>query len=56
VVEEESLACHAAMLGLRLNIPVIVGVKDVTAGILAGTIITLDIKRGLIYSGAISFT
>jgi pyruvate kinase len=56
VVEEESLACHAAMLGLRLNIPVIVGVKDVTAGILTGATITLDIKRGLIYSGAISFT
>jgi pyruvate kinase len=56
VVEEESLTCHAAMLGLRLNIPVIVGVKNVTAGILAGTTITLDIKRGLIYSGAISFT
>jgi pyruvate kinase len=56
VVEEESLTCHAAMLGLRLNIPVIVGVKNVTASILAGATITLDIKRGLIYSGAISFT
>jgi pyruvate kinase len=56
VVEEESLTCHAAMFGLRLNIPVIVGVKDVTGSILAGTTITLDIQRGLIYSGAISFT
>jgi pyruvate kinase len=56
VVEEESLTCHAAMLGLRLNIPVIVGVKSVTASILTGATITLDIKRGLIYSGAISFT
>ncbi len=56
VVEDESLTCHAAMFGLRLNIPVIVAVKDVTGSILAGTTITLDIQRGLIYSGAISFT
>jgi pyruvate kinase len=55
VVEDESLTCHAAMLGLRLNIPVIVGAKDVTGTIQAGATITLDVQRGLIYSGAISF-
>lgn len=54
VVEEDSLTCHAAVLGLRLDIPVIVGVKAATATIRDGMVITLDIQRGLIYSGAIS--
>jgi pyruvate kinase len=54
VVEEESLTCHAAVLGLRLDIPVIVGVKDATATIRDGAVVTLDIQRGLIYSGAIT--
>ena len=55
VVEDEGLTCHAAVLGLRLDIPVIVGVKDATGSIPGGTVITLDVQRGLIYSGAISF-
>jgi pyruvate kinase len=54
VVEEDSLTSHAAVLGLRLDIPVIVGVKDATTTIRDGAVITLDIQRGLIYSGAIS--
>jgi pyruvate kinase len=55
VVEDEGVTCHAAVLGLRLDIPTIVGVKGATAGIRGGTVITLDVQRGLIYSGAISF-
>jgi pyruvate kinase len=55
VVEDEGLTCHAATIGLRLDIPVIVGVKDATAAIRGGTVITLDVQRGLIYSGAITF-
>ncbi len=55
VVEDEALTCHAATIGLRLDIPVIVGVKDATGAIRSGTVITLDIQRGLIYSGAITF-
>jgi pyruvate kinase len=42
---------HAAVLGLRLGIPVIVGVKNATEIIRDGTIVTLDIQRGLVYSG-----
>jgi pyruvate kinase len=53
VVEDESLTCHAAVLGLRLDIPTIVGVKEATSSIRDGAAITLDIQRGLIYSGAI---
>ena len=54
VVEEDGLTCHAAVLGLRLDIPVIVGVKNATDTIRGGTVITLDVQKGLIYSGAIS--
>jgi pyruvate kinase len=54
VVEEDGLTCHAAVLGLRLDIPTIVGVKNATETIRGGTVITLDVQKGLIYSGAIS--
>jgi pyruvate kinase len=53
IVEDESLTCHAATLGLRLGKPVIVGVKDATISIRDQSIITLDVQRGMIYSGKI---
>jgi pyruvate kinase len=53
VTEEDSLTSHAAILGLRLRIPVIVGVKNATEVIRDGAILTLDMQRGLIYSGAV---
>jgi pyruvate kinase len=53
ITEEESLTSHAAVIGLRLGVPVIVGVKQATQAIRDGAIITLDLQRGLIYSGAV---
>ena len=53
VTEDESLTSHAAVLGLCLSIPVIVGVKRATEVIRDGAILTLDLQRGLIYSGAV---
>lgn len=53
ITEEESLTSHAAVIGLRLGVPVIVGVKDATDVIRDGTIVTLDTQRGLIFSGAL---
>ncbi len=53
ITEEESLTSHAAVLGLRLGIPVIVGVKNATTIIREGTILTLDVQRGLVYSGSV---
>jgi pyruvate kinase len=53
ITEEESLTSHAAVIGLRLGVPVIVGVKDATQVIKDGAILTLDIQRGLIYSGVV---
>ena len=52
VAEEDSLTCHAAIIGLRLGMPTIVGVENATGVIRDGTIITLDTQRGLVYSGA----
>ena len=53
ITEEESLSSHAAIIGLRLGVPVIVGVKNATQNIRDGAILTLDMQRGLIYSGAL---
>ncbi len=53
ITEEESLNSHAAVIGLRLGVPVIVGVKQATQVIKDGTILTLDMQRGLVYSGAV---
>lgn len=52
VTEEESLTSHAAIIGLRLGVPVMVGVKNATQVIRDGTMLTLDMQRGLVYSGA----
>jgi pyruvate kinase len=52
ITEEDSLTSHAAVIGLRLGIPVILGVKNATTLIRDGAILTLDLQRGLVYSGA----
>jgi len=56
ITEEESLTSHAAIIGLRLGVPVIVGVKNATQTIRDGAILTLDMQRGLVYSGAMATT
>ncbi|WP_413174538.1 pyruvate kinase [Anabaena azotica] len=53
ITEDESLTSHAAVIGLRLGVPVIVGVKEATQVIKDGAILTLDMQRGLVYSGAV---
>jgi pyruvate kinase len=53
ITEEEGLTSHAAVIGLRLGVPVIVGVKKATQVIRDGAILTMDMQRGLIYSGAV---
>ena len=51
VTEEDSLTSHAAIIGLRLGVPVMVGVQNATRVIRDGTMLTLDMQRGLVYSG-----
>ncbi|HEY9695143.1 MAG TPA: pyruvate kinase [Oculatellaceae cyanobacterium] len=54
ITEDDSLTSHAAVIGLKLGVPVIVGVKNATEVIRDGAILTLDTQRGIIYSGAMS--
>lgn len=51
ITEESSLTSHAAVIGLRLGIPVIVGLKKATELIGDGAILTLDSQRGKVYFG-----
>ncbi len=51
VVEDNSLTSHAATIGLRLGVPVLVGVEQATSVIREGEIVTLDLQRGVVYSG-----
>jgi pyruvate kinase len=54
VTEDSSLTSHAAVIGLRLGVPVIVGVQNATALIRDGEIVTLDMQRGVVYSGTLN--
>ncbi|WP_373893043.1 pyruvate kinase [Virgibacillus natechei] len=51
ITEEGGLTSHAAVVGLSLGIPVIVGVKDVFDVIKDGEDVTLDGSKGDIYKG-----
>ncbi|WP_108306433.1 pyruvate kinase [Metalysinibacillus jejuensis] len=51
ITEEGGLTSHAAVVGLSLGIPVIVGVKDATELMRHGQEITMDAETGVIYKG-----
>lgn len=51
ITEEGGLTSHAAVIGINLGIPVIVGVKDATKLVQNGEEITVDASRGVIYHG-----
>ncbi|MEC5421954.1 pyruvate kinase [Virgibacillus sp. C22-A2] len=51
ITEEGGLTSHAAVVGLSLGIPVIVGVKDVFDLLVDGQDITIDGTKGDIYKG-----
>lgn len=51
IVEEGGYTSHAAIVGLNLGIPVIVGASDATRSLHDGQLITLDSNKGLVYSG-----
>ena len=51
ITEEGGLTSHAAVVGLSLGIPVIVGVKEATTLIKHGQEITMDAETGVIYKG-----
>ncbi|PLR77786.1 pyruvate kinase [Bacillus sp. V3-13] len=51
ITEEGGLTSHAAVVGLNIGIPVIVGVQDATKLFKDGQEITVDSARGVIYNG-----
>ncbi len=51
VTEEAGLTSHAAVVGLSLGIPVVVGAEGATGKVANGSVITVDAARGLIYRG-----
>jgi len=52
IVEEGGITSHAAIVGISLRKPVIVGVDNAVKLFRDGQLITMDTVRGLIYSGA----
>ncbi|MBZ8182669.1 pyruvate kinase [Oscillatoria salina] len=56
ITEEDSLTSHAAVIGLRLGLPVIVGFNNATNIIREGSIVTIDAQRGMVFSGTMSKT
>lgn len=51
ITEEGGLTGHAAVVGLSLGIPVIVGAEKATTVLRDGQEITVDAQRGVVYSG-----
>ncbi|WP_153730648.1 pyruvate kinase [Sporosarcina obsidiansis] len=51
ITETSGLTSHAAVVGLSLGIPVIVGVENITTIIKNGSDITMDAATGVIYNG-----
>jgi pyruvate kinase len=51
VIEEGGLTSHAAVVGVSIGIPVIVGVQNATSAIEHGQEITIDAARGIVYNG-----
>ncbi len=52
VVEQGGLTSHAAVIGIAMGIPVIVGAEKATELIENNELITVDSRRGIIYRGA----
>jgi pyruvate kinase len=51
ITEEGGLTSHAAVVGLNIGKPVIVGANNATKVLKDGIIVTVDTIRGLVYSG-----
>jgi pyruvate kinase len=51
ITEEDGSQSHAAVIGQRLGIPVVVGVANATREVRQGEVVTLDIRHGLVHRG-----
>ncbi|MCR4926258.1 MAG: pyruvate kinase, partial [Clostridiales bacterium] len=48
ITEEESVNSHAAIVGLSLDIPVIIGAKNATSVLKSGAVVTIDAQKGTV--------
>lgn len=48
IVSQEDQECHAAIVGLALDIPVLVGAANCTSVLRSGTLIILDAEKGIV--------
>lgn len=51
IAEQGGSSSHAAVVGLTLDLPVIVGAEHATQILKSGTTVTMDGQRGIVYSG-----
>ncbi len=52
IVENGGLTSHAAVVGISMGIPVVVGAANATELIADGEVVTVDSRRGIVYHGA----
>jgi pyruvate kinase len=52
ITEDGNVTGHAVTIGMRLDVPVIVGVTDAMTVIRDGEMVTMDLERGFVYSGS----
>ena len=51
ITEKAGKDSHAAVVGLSLDIPVIVGAENATQILKSGTTVTIDAEKGIVSSG-----
>lgn len=51
IAEQDGMNSHAAIVGMALDIPVIVGAQNATKILKSGTTVTMDATRGIVFSG-----
>ena len=51
ITEEGGSDCHAAIVGMALDIPVIVGAANATLILRSGTAVTVDAEKGIVSAG-----
>ena len=51
IVEDTNPNCHAAIVGMALNKPVIIGAANATKLLRSNITVTMDATRGIVYSG-----
>lgn len=51
ITEESDPDCHAAIVGMALDIPVIIGAQNATLILKSGTAVTMDAEKGTVSSG-----